>query len=53
MLKPRQYARLSNEVKLEKKIMQSRAGGTNTNNISKNENNYLSTNPTILIFSCQ
>ena len=50
MLKPKQYARLSNEVKYKKQpSIQCRACGTV--NISKNVNNFLSTNPTTLILS--
>ena len=50
MLKPKQSARLSNEVKYKKQpSIQCRACGTI--NISKNVNNFLSTNPTTLILS--
>ena len=50
VLKPKQYARLSNEVKYKKQpSIQCRVCGTI--NISKNENNFLSTSPTTLILS--
>ena len=50
MLKPKQYARLSNEVKCKNQpSIQCRACGTI--NISKNVNNFLSINPTTLILS--
>ena len=50
MLKPKQYASLSNEVKYKKQpSIQCRVCGTI--NISKNENNFLSTNQTTLILS--
>ena len=49
-LKPKQYARLSNEVKCKKQpSTQCRACGTI--NISNFVNNFLSTNPTTLILS--
>ena len=48
MLKPKKYARLSNEVNTKKQpSIQCKACGTI--NISKNVNNFLSTNPTSLI----
>ena len=48
MLKPKQYARLSNEVKYKKQpSIQCKACGTI--NISKNVNNFLSTKPPTLI----
>ena len=47
VLKPKQYARLSNEVKYKKATIQCKACGSI--NISKNVNNCLSTNPTTLI----
>ena len=49
MLKPKQNARLSNEVTYNRAPLQCRACGKI--NISKNADNFLSTNPTTLILS--
>ena len=51
MLKPKQYARLSNEVKYKKSNHLFNVEHVGTINISKNVNNLLSTNPTTLILS--
>ena len=51
MLKPKQSARLSNEVKYTKKQPSIQCRACGTINISKNVNNFLSTNPSTLILS--
>ena len=49
VLKPKQYARLSNEVKYKKKQPSIQCKACGTINISKNVNDLLSTNPKTLI----
>ena len=51
VLKPKQYARLSNEVIYKEKQQATQCRARGTNNISKYVNNFLSKIPTILILS--
>ena len=51
MLKPKQYARLSNEVIYKKNQPSTQYRVCGTNNISKYVNNFLSKTPTILILN--
>ena len=48
-VKPKQYARLSNEVKYKKKKKSIQCKACGTINISKNVKNFFSTDPTTLI----
>ena len=51
VLKPKQYARLSNEIKYKKKYLYTNCRACGTINFSKYVNNVLSTNPTTLNLS--
>ena len=53
MLKPKQYFSMSKEVNYKKKQSSIQCRACGTINISKNVNNFLSTNPTTRILSSQ